>query len=101
MDRFLMKYLNNKFTLTFVKVPKSDKGPNDCSFIKKTLIFWDHPFSEKYSNGPGITKKWHISKMTTIGPRICLKVPCVQIWPKKDQKEVSQMANHNLPIGML
>ena len=38
--------------------------------------------------------------MTRIGPRICLKVPCAQIWAKKSivicQKEVSQMANCNL-----
>ena len=33
--------------------------------------------------------------MTRIGPRICLKVPCVQIWAKKSKKEVSQMANRN------
>ena len=33
--------------------------------------------------------------MTRIGPRICLKVPCVQIWAKKVQKEVSQVANRN------
>ena len=63
------------------------RGGNDRSFIKKTLIFWDHPFSEKYSNGPGITKNWHISKMTRIGPRICLKVLCVQIWPKKSKRK--------------
>ena len=34
--------------------------------------------------------------MTRIGPRICLKVPCVQIWAKKVQKEVSQMAKCKL-----
>ena len=25
--------------------------------------------------------------MTRIGPRICLKVPCVQIWPKKSKRK--------------
>ena len=39
--------------------------------------------------------------MTRRGPRICLKVHCVQIWPKKVQKEVSQMANRNFSLAML
>ena len=34
--------------------------------------------------------------MAIIGPDICLKVSCVQIWQKKVQKEVSQIANRKL-----
>ena len=39
------------------------KDLNNCFFIEKTLIFWEHPFSEKYSNGPVIVKKWHMSSV--------------------------------------
>ena len=39
-------------------------------FIKKTSIFWQDSFSEKYSNSPGIAIKWHISKMTKIRPEV-------------------------------
>ena len=35
----------------------------------------------------GIIKNWHISKMTRIGPRIYLKVPCVQIWAKNTKRK--------------
>ena len=38
---------------------------------QKTLIFWEHPFSEKYS--PGIKTKWHISKMPQLVPEYVLR----------------------------
>ena len=39
------------------------------SFIEKKLIFWRHLFLANYSNGPGVTKNWHMSKLTKKGPR--------------------------------
>ena len=48
-----------------------------------------------------LSKSDIFQKMTRTGPRIYLKVPCIRIGPKKVQKEVSQMTNCNLAIGML
>ena len=62
---------------------KPIKGNHD-SFIKKT--FWEHPFFEKYSNGPGIVKKWHISK----SPKYVLGHVLRSKFHKKVQKEVSK-----------
>ena len=45
----------------------------------RKLIFWEGLFSEKSSNHRVIIF-WHISKMTKLDPRICLKVSCVKIW---------------------
>ena len=50
------------------------------SFIKKKLIFWRHLFLANYSNGYGVAKNWHMSKLTKKGPRRCHKVSWVQIW---------------------
>ena len=67
--------------------PKTKSKRGNCHyFIEKN--FWKNPFSEKYSNGPQILLKWHISKMTKIDPRICLKVPNVQMWQKIKTRSV-------------
>ena len=39
------------------------KRGNHFSFIEKTLIFWEDPFSEKYSNSPGIINRWDMSSL--------------------------------------
>ena len=42
-----------------------------------------------------------MSKMTRIGPRICLKAPLCPNSTKKVQKEVSQIANYKLQCPIL
>ena len=79
-------------------MPKLNIGTGH-TVIEISLIFWNHPISENYSNGPGAVKNGKMSKMAIIGPDICLKVSCVQIWQKKFQKEVSQIADYRFAIA--
>ena len=44
----------------------------------KAPIFW-----QKYSNGPGVAKNWHMSKLPKRGPSRCHKLYWDQIWQKK------------------
>ena len=62
------------------------------SFIEKKLIFWDPIFWHKYSNGPGVTKKWHISNLTKKGPRTCHKLSWAQIWEKNSNGKCPKWA---------
>ena len=60
----------------------------------KTPIIW------KILKRPWSRQKWISVKMAIIGPDICLKVSCVQIWRNYSNfKEVSQIANCKLPIA--
>ena len=55
-------------------------------------------FGKKYSNGPGVTKSWYMSKLTKKDPRIFLKVSWVQVWQKIPMGSVP---NRQLEILML
>ena len=48
----------------------------------KAPIFW------KVLKWPWSCQNWQISKMAIIGPGICLKVSCVQIWEKNQKGSV-------------
>ena len=50
-------------------------------------IFW-----HKYSNGPGVAKKWHISNLTKKGPGTCHKLSWVQIWEKNSNGKCPKLA---------
>ena len=59
-------------------------------------VFW-----QKYSNGPGVAKSWHMTKVTIRCHKRCVKLSRVQIWQKKFQWEVSQIADNRFPCMML
>ena len=70
--------------------------PNKRSLLhRENFDFLSAPIFWKYSNGPGIVKKCHMSKMTRMGPRICLKV-LVSKFDQKILKGSVQIANCNL-----
>ena len=64
------------------KIPKPHQSLLTPSSRKKS-IFWRHLFLTNYSNGPGVAKNWHMSKLTKKGPRRCHKLSWVQTWQKK------------------
>ena len=75
-----------------------------CTVIPSSRKNWfseDPWFWPKYSNGPGVAKNWHISKLTKRGPRRCLKLTWDQIWQNKFQWEVSQIADKRFSRAML
>ena len=63
------------------KTPKSHWSPVTPS-SRKLWFSEDTQFWPKYSNGPGVTKSWQISKVTIRCHKRCLKLSWVQIWQK-------------------
>ena len=63
------------------KTPKSHWSPVAPS-SRKLWFSEDTQFWPKYSNGPGVTKSWQISKVTIRCHKTCLKLS----WVKFDQK---------------
>ena len=63
------------------KTPKSHRSPVAPS-SRKLWFSEDTQFWPKYSNGPGVTKSWQISKVTIRCHKRCLKLSWVQIWQK-------------------
>ena len=56
--------------------------------LRKHWLSEDPWFWPKYSNGPGVAKNWHMSKLTKRGPRRCLKLSWDQIWQKMSMGSV-------------
>ena len=52
-------------------------------------------FFANYSNGPGVAKNWHMSKLTKNGPRKCYKVSWVQIWQKNSNGKCPKLPKRN------
>ena len=63
--------------------------------LRKKLIFSRHPILANYSNGPGVGKNWHMSKLTKKGPRRCHKLSWVQIWQKNSNGKCSKLPKRN------
>ena len=55
--------------------------------IPVCVWIWTHHFNLLRN---GLNQPWNFSKMTKIGPWICPKVPCVQIWQKYSERKCSK-----------
>ena len=53
-------------------------------------IFW-----QKYSNGPGVAKSWHMSKVTIRCHKWCVKLSWVQIWQKNSNGKCPKLPIRN------
>ena len=84
----------SKFQLRSSRV--SQGTPIWHTFIEISLIFWNHPFSEKYSNSPVAVKNRQMSKMAIIGPDICPKVSCVQMWQKNSIRKCPKLLRYKV-----
>ena len=72
-------------TLWWPVAPSSRKN-----WFSEGPIFW-----QKYSNGPGVAKNWHMSKWTKRGPRTCHKLSWDQIWQKNSKGKCPKLPIRN------
>ena len=78
-----------------LKPPHNTLKPH-CSFIKKKIDFLKAPnFDKSTRNSPGVTKNWHMSKLTKKSPRICNKLSWVQIWQKNSNGRCPKLPKRN------
>ena len=56
----------------------------DCNLETRALLSWSLHNRPRWVEGPSL--HWLFSKLTKIGPKIYLCVPCVQIWQKIQQE---------------
>ena len=65
---------------------------------RKHWLSEDPWFWPKYSNGPGVARNWQMSKLTSWGPRRCLKLSWDQIWQKNVNGKCSKLPKRNCRV---